>query len=486
MSVLIDRSLLSKEDKIKITKELTILLEKGSGSYKKTELVQCYLTTPKTVRLPLSYAVNVLNKTNDNINHFRPEIKFIGSLREHQNQIFADGLVYLAEYRSFTLVASTGAGKTVMGARFACKLNCITCVLIDRKPLIGQWEKTFEEFTDGKIWIVGDEDVPDELPNIIICMNLRIGKIPEWIRKEIGLLIIDEAHKFCTKKQFERMMIFNPIYMISMTATPNKPGGEFEIIHKFTGDLYIKWSENKIINVHRINTPLEFSRVLNKQGNLDWPTIEEELHYHPVRNSILINLVLNNLHRKIMIFSGRKNHVDMVILALRYYGVSCDYMSGNKKSYSDSNVLVGTTSKIGYGFDEATFCSNFSGTKIDMVVIFNSYKSLIQLEQNIGRSRSSFPSIYHFVDKDSIIYRQWLELRKFYLDPECSVRANISAATVPGDAVWPFDITGEWVIDSKISTKKTDSAEIISFPGDEANLNKESEKDISLDPPTKL
>jgi len=449
MAVLIERNRLMKDVKMQINRDLTVSIEKGTGKHAKTDFIQCYLTTPETIRLPLNYAVNVLDCTNDDLNHFRPELKFTGELRGDQPDIVESGLDRLTQERSFTLIASTGIGKTVVGAWMACRLRCITCVLIDRTNLIVQWKGTASKFTNCKVWVVGEEPPPEEgepLPEFIVCMNQRIHKIPEYIRRQISLLIVDEAHKFCTKNKFDCMMHFNPIYMISMTATPNRTDGAFEIIHKLSGVPEKKYASNKRINVFRINTPLEYSRVTHeKTGELDWSVIDEELHFHPDRNNMLINLILGNLNRKIMVFSGRVAHVDLLIEALKYHNIKCDYMSGSKKTYSDSNVLVGTTSKIGTGFDEAEFCQDFGGKLIDMVIIFNSYKSLIQLEQNIGRSRADFPDVYHFVDKDSIIYRQWLKLREFYLDPECSIRANIKTVTVEGTELWPFDFMGEWL-----------------------------------------
>ena len=487
MSVLVERDRLTKDVKMKINRDLTISIEKGKGKHAKTDFLQCYLTTPTTVRLPLNYAVNVLDCTNDDLNHFRPQLKFTGELRGEQPDIIENGLNKLAQERSFTLIASTGIGKTVVGAWFSCRLGCITCVLIDRTNLIVQWKGTASKFTNSKVWVVGEEPPPEEgeqLPEFIVCMNMRINKIPEYIRRQISLLIIDEAHKFCTKNKFDCMMYFNPIYVISMTATPNRTDGAFEIIHKLSGVPEKKYASNKRINVYRIDTPLEYSRVTNvKTGELDWTVIDEELHFHPDRNSMLINLILNNLHRKIMVFSGRVAHVDLLMKALEYHNVKCDYMSGSKKTYSDSNVLVGTTSKMGTGFDEAAFCQDFGGKLIDMIIIFNSYKSLIQLEQNIGRSRADFPDVYHFVDKDSIIYRQWLELRGFYLDPECSVRANINTITVESNSTWPFDFMGEWLPDI-VNDRKNAKEEAKEEEAKEEEAKEEEAKEEEICDPT--
>lgn len=440
MSVLLYRNQLDEEAKKRICEELTIIIDVGSRLHKSSKIIRCFKVEKETVNVPLYYSVSILDFANDELGHLRTTASFIGELKDKQPETVNEGLNKLANDRAFTLVASTGSGKTVMGTWFGCKLKCVTCILIDAKSLIPQWEKTILDFTDGTYWIV-DDKVPEELPDFIICMVKRVTKIPERIRKEISLLIIDEAHKFCTAKRVLDMMYFTPIYLIAMTATPNTAA--FDIIHKFSGDLYVKLIINKEITVFTIKTSLEYSRVINeKTKELDWSVMDYELHFNPTRNAMLINLVMSNLDKKILILSGRIDHVDLVVTALKRLKVSCDYMSGNKSSYSDSNVLVGTSSKIGTGFDEATFCPDFSGRKIDTIIIFNSYKNLSKLEQNIGRSRHEFPVIYHFVDKDPVIYRQWLSLRKFYLDPESSVTAKIINHKVEIKYNWPFDENG--------------------------------------------
>lgn len=448
-----NRSVLSNNTKIKIAKELTVSIEKGKKG-KNVEQVQCYLANSDIVKIPLHYAVNVLNHTNDDINYFRKDVTFSGELRSHQKELLDAGLERLAEQRAFSLIASPGAGKTVMGIWYAARLSCVTCILIDRQTLVDQWIGTITKFTKGSYWVVDDEpfkcsegETEENIPNFIICMNLRTQKIPDYIRKEVALLIIDEAHKFCTKKNFTRIMEFSPIYLIAMTATPGRADNGYELMHKLSGNDYVRYSSNKPVEVVRVNTPFTWSREVNpSNGEIDWPLIETELHYSIERNNMLLDLIKKNSEKKIMIFSGRKDHVSMLYETLNYYDIKCDYMTGNKKSYIDSDVLVGTSSKIGTGFDEATFCPNFSGKHIDMIIIFNSYKSLIQLEQNIGRSRADFPVIYHFVDKDSIIYNHWLALRKFYLDESSAVKASLSTLQgEEGEWVWPYNVDGEWV-----------------------------------------
>jgi late competence protein required for DNA uptake (superfamily II DNA/RNA helicase) len=475
MAVIVQRNTLTQEQKIALNKDLTILIEKEDSKYNDSTLVQFYFTTPETVKLPLFYACSNLGENNDDYGHPTPkDLTFTGELRDYQVNITNNIISRLSDYRGATLIASTGAGKTIIGAWTAAKLECHTVILIEKIPLITQWKETIQQFTNGKVWVVGDEEAEDEeeIPEFIICMKERAKKVPEKIRKAVGLVIIDEAHKFCTKHSIETLMYFTPLYTLSLTATPNRTDKAQKIIHHISGDDYIKYAEKKTIQVIRVNTEFEYGRPVTERGELDWNKIDEELHMHPLRNQYLLNLLMYSMTngRKVLVLTRRVEHVKMLSKALTHYKIVHDTMYGSKKSYRDSPILIGSVMKIGEGYDEATACPDFGGKRIDTVIIFNSYKSLMQLEQNIGRSRDKFPVIYHFVDKDKIIYGHWLKLRKFYTAKDNA--SEVVFQTIKGEEIgkdagddgneifWPYDSNREWILNDSVEiTKEKDSSE---------------------------
>lgn len=468
MAVSVKREDLTTEDKLDINKNLTVLVEKESTKYKDTKLFQFYFTTPDAVKIPLYYACSVLGKDNDDVEHERPSsLQFKGDLREYQIDITKRIIEKLSEYRGATLIASTGAGKTIIGAWMACHLKCYTVILIEKVGLIVQWKETIETFTNAKVWVVGEdsEPEPDTFPEFIICMKERAKKVPEKIRKEVGLVVIDEAHKFCTKRSIETLLYFSPIYTLSLTATPNRADGAQKIIHQISGNEYVTYSEKKNIQVITIGTGLKFGRPITKRGDIDWNAIDNELHYHPMRNQLLLDLLVFCRDEKVLVLTRRKDHVRMLDKVLTHYGFEHDTMFGDKSSYNDSPILIGTGNKIGEGFDEAVFCSNFKGKRINVVIIFNSYKSVTQLQQNIGRSRDKFPIIYHFVDDDSITYKHWLNLRKYYTDKENPSEITFQRLKEKDIKVddesriyWPYDSEGVWILNDDSDEKGKEPA----------------------------
>ena len=96
--------------------------------------------------------------------------------------------------------------------------------------------------------------------------------------------------------------------------------------------------------------------------------------------------------------------------------VKTDFMMGTKKTYSDSQVLIGTVSKVGTGFDEKSMCPDFGGKRSDLLIYCSSTKKAGLMEQNVGRvMRAECPSVIHLVDDNPSIKRHWTESKKWYV-----------------------------------------------------------------------
>jgi hypothetical protein len=157
-------------------------------------------------------------------------------------------------------------------------------------------------------------------------------------------------------------------------------------------------------------------RKFNRMGNIDWTSLVQNTLMDERRNDIIFNIISKNLNHKILILTALKDHATLLYDGLVNRKISCDFLCGTKKGYIDSNVLIGTTSKIGTGFDPATSCPTYQGTPFDLLLLVCSIKKYSMLVQNIGRVfRSDFPTVMHFVDDDDIYKGHWYKARKWYL-----------------------------------------------------------------------
>ena len=276
---------------------------------------------------------------------------------------------------------------------------------------------------------------PPEKVDVIICLYTRVEKIPKSLRDLVGLLVVDEIHKFCNETGVKSMLAFQPRYLLSATATFEKENEMHLAMEAFVGNEKVDTTELLPFRVTKYNTGITGKRVMGPGGIMpDWHKLNESLLYNPERNAIVIYLVLSllQLNRKILVFTTEVEHVSVLHGAAKAIGVeSCDYLTGSKKQYNDSTVLFGTKQYCGTGFDEEMHCNDFGGKKIDTVVLTGPVKDRPLLYQMCGRSfRSDDPWIIHLVDDDETTIKQWNQCAKWYR----SVNATMDELTFDNEA----------------------------------------------------
>ena len=85
-------------------------------------------------------------------------------------------------------------------------------------------------------------------------------------------------------------------------------------------------------------------------------------------NRAVLDIILKFRERKFIVMT---KHADFLCESVRKLGISCDTFCGTKEKYNDSDVLVGTPSKLGTGFDESKCCTNFGGRPSDTIIMFH-------------------------------------------------------------------------------------------------------------------
>lgn len=380
------------------------------------EPVLFYNVDGDIVHLPYLFAAALFN-TTPNIDTPFPvtQLEFTGTLRENQISVELEAWEQLQRLGTSTLGLYPGFGKTILGARLASRAKLMTVVLVHREILTTQWKKSFEDFTNGKIWVVG-EKYPPEICDVIICMNTRWHLIPQEMRDAVGFLIIDEAHAFCTPTNVGCLLSFHPKYILVESASLLRDDGMHSMIYAMCGDHGVFRESNNPFNVMKILTNTKPLRKKNRMGGVDWASLVQDTLMDQRRNQIILGLVTANINRKILILTSLREHAILIYNNLEQMGIPSDYLCGTKRGYVDSTVLVGTVSKIGTGFDPATSCPTYAGKPFDLLILACSMKKYSMLVQNIGRVfRAEFPTVMHLVDNDDIYKNHWYKARKWYM-----------------------------------------------------------------------
>jgi superfamily II DNA or RNA helicase len=368
------------------------------------------------VAVPFMFGA-ALTKTipNDNKSYPSAPFSFTGSLLSYQTEAAESALKQINQFRTTTLNLYPGFGKTVLASWLASKVGLLTLVLFHREFLAEQWATTFREFTNAKTWIVG-QPVPQDGAHVILCMDTRISQLPKEYLAQVGCLMIDEVHCFCTPSHVNCLLATQPRVIIAMSATLERDDGMHSMIHAMCGQHAISKISSKPFQVIKLLTGITPETKQGTRG-IDWSQLNKTLAESPQVNSLILDLVRENVgERKILILTALVSHTQTLCQMINNMGIHADYMAGTKKTYNDPQVLVGTVSKIGTGFDEKTVCSNYGGKRIDMAIVAFSTKKATLLEQTVGRAfRAEFPTIIHLVHDNSTIKRHWGIAQKWYL-----------------------------------------------------------------------
>lgn len=410
----------------KIEKRLTYSpINRYASKWATPEKIYLYEHFGNYIAIPYNYSKDIIDSNdpilNTWINHKRHNLEFNGSLRGYQIPIVNKSLEQLDKKGTTTLNIYTGAGKTVIASYLSCHYKYKTLVVCTSTTLLKQWKLTFERFCCANVNIVGEKNIVDENnADIMVCLDTRISKISKKCLLSCGVLIIDEAHTFCSRTRVKCMLLPQPRYIIAASATMKKKNGMIKIIHDVCGDHRVYEISKKpflvvkfYTGIHIPSEPIQF----NKNGDTDFNKILQYQCTNKQRNSMIIDIILNNCQdHKILILTRRDSiHVRVLYDIISKLGIQVDYMSGNKKTCKDSNVFIGTINKIGTGFDQSSSCYDFKGIHINLLLIVNSIADDSLLEQVAGRVfRSTFPHIIHFVDNNDLVKKHWENGKPWY------------------------------------------------------------------------
>ncbi len=440
----------------------------------KNELIEC-------VMLPYRYGINKFNdRVIPPVN--TPAVNFeftkteATSLRDEQIPVVNEALKHLDDYSTTTLNIRTGFGKTICSFYIAAEINEKTLIIVTGDTIKTGWYKAGCEHTNAKIDIVKgftvagnrkDKFTVDECKqwlknkelnpknnrkikinaavynnllydskeyglikgelygydidaDILICMKDRYKYVPrDWP----NVLIIDEADTFCNKTGIESILWFRPTYVMILTATYERE----DMLHKileYVGDNHkIVRELKRDYKVFKFETGLKPTREYNSDFTLDWDTYMKSVINDPERIEQIIEFLSQNVKdHKILVLSSCIKIIEDLESELTSRSIKCDTLTGTKKAYNDSNVLLGTLGKLGRGFDEKNFCEDYSGIRINLLLLTTTFQSSTLYTQTVGRvMRACNPIVVHMVDDDTTAENHWKKACKFY---------NKSGATV--------------------------------------------------------
>lgn len=401
MSARIPLHELTTAQKSRIKKELfaTEVMSKSAPTFVQPKTIRDFYIDGETrhAYVPFAWAKNNLNwcsagTTNDKIS-FQGEFE----LRDYQKVPITQTINVLLEHGSTILSAYCGFGKTITALYIASKIGGPVAILVKGLSVIAGWKKDME-----KIGIQGDIEV------------ISAHSIKNYTRDELSrfhFVIVDEAHLMCADTFTESMGRLAPKYLLGLTATPTRPDGMDVILdNHFNKSRMTIIKKEREVTVKAIWTGIVPDAKQNRSGGVDWSSVVNFLAEDPLFNQRIINEILHYSDKRFMVLCARKSQITILESLCNQNDVSVTtyYEAMKAPKNPDARVLIGTTSKLGVGFDDTTR---------NAIILACDVANKENIEQFTGRvvhRTKDIPLIIDFVHDFPSLRRHWSTRKSFY------------------------------------------------------------------------
>lgn len=211
---------------------------------------------------------------------------------------------------------------TVMALKMAAELGLKTLVIVHKTFLQDQWIERIKQFTNARYGIIRQNKVQVKDTDIVVGMiqSISMKDYSPAIFKDFGCVIVDEAHHAAAKIFSNCLYKTGAEYTIGLSATLKRKDGLTKVLHWYLGNMMYseKAKINKQVVVKTFNyksNDVLFREKKRWRGNgvkADVIKMTTNLCNLNQRTQHLINII-NELRkqpeRKILILSGRKEHL---------------------------------------------------------------------------------------------------------------------------------------------------------------------------------
>ena len=381
------------------------------------------------------------------------KVDFKGELTDHQSE----ALEKLSENSDGVLSATTGFGKTVIGAKIIAEKKCSTLILVHTKELASQWKERLEQFLEideviekrrknssiiGQLG--GGKNSINGIIDIAIMQSMfETDKSIKQIIHKYGLVLVDECHHISATNFSRILSATDAKYVYGLTATPIRKDGHHPIIFMHLGPIRYKVDAKQEAKKrdfeHFIVPRFTSTRMPIYKNQEEWHITEVYQHIceSSYRNELIVSDVVHAIDsgRNPLILTERTSHIEQLVNLMSNKDFEVIVLSGDLKTSErkeslrkiralkdkDRFVIIATGKLIGEGFDEARLDTLFMAMPI-------AWKGTIA--QYAGRLHRDFEGkdevlIYDYVDVHiPVLERMYHKRLTAYRSVGYSVRAN--------------------------------------------------------------
>jgi superfamily II DNA or RNA helicase len=337
--------------------------------------IRCYLEDLEYLHLPrglVEQATTIMEEAGSRllIIDERPEpvpidLAFEGEFRAAQER----AVEVMSGHELGVLEAPPGTGKTVMACALIARHATPTLVLVDRKPLLAQWQQrlaTHLAVDAGQIG--GGKQRPTKIVDIAMVQTVTRNERAADLLDGYGLVVIDECHHVPAPTVERAVRNLDARRWLGLTATPQRPDGLKDIMVMQCGPIRHRITQSasdldRRLQVHRTELAIDASTDGLTRGEV-LALINASLVEDDRRNDQICRDVADAVGagRNCLVLSSRTEHVDGLAARLSDLGLEPLVLYGSLKPAERRAVherladerqllLVATDRYIGEGFD---------------------------------------------------------------------------------------------------------------------------------------
>jgi superfamily II DNA or RNA helicase len=409
MSIITNVDEISYELRQNIHKDLEIKME-NKYNMGPPKYVYPFEIVNDDIILPFAYATRRLRLPRKRREHFSSmRATFNSTLREEQKELLKEALQLLSGKGSVIISAACGFGKTVTSIRLATQIGLKTLVIVNKIVLIKQWRESIERFCDNVNTQCLTAKSTKKEADFYIMNAQNVEKMPKGFFADVGCVIVDEAHLIMAETLSRSLQHVSPRYLIGLTATPYRPDGLDKLLEFYFGKYKIVrrlWREHI---VYKVVTGFKPTIETTRAGKVNWGMVLDSQANDFNRNELIIRLLRHFSTYNFLVLTKRISQGEYLIKRLEELGESVTSLIGTKQEFEvSSRILVGTTQKVGVGFDHPRLNALLLAADLE--------EYFIQYLGRVFRTKEGTPLILDLVDNYSLLEKHFRTRQKVYQD----------------------------------------------------------------------
>ena len=408
--------------------EMTIRIDPGKyGRYVRSLYAFAITGTKKTITAPFYYAQTRMGLSRPKRTALPPcgEYKFVGTLRDNQQQVKKEAVKALNKRGTIVLSLHCGFGKTVTSIGLARQIGLRTLIIVNKVVLMTQWRESIKRFCpDARVRLLkpslklpNDDEVFDfyivNAVNVPKFFDTEVGRV---LLSSIGTVIVDECHLIMAETLVQSLLHLEPRYMIGLSATPYRPDALDQLLDLYFGPGRIVRKLFRRHIVYKVESGFEPRSDKNSDGILNWGAILDSQARDENRNRLLVNIICEHPDRTFLVLTKRIVQGETLLEMLRDQHISCTSLLGSQQSFDpDARVLIGTIAKVGTGFDHDRLNALLLASDVE--------EYFIQYLGRIFRTDKGDPLVFDVVDNHPVLWKHYATRKATYIEHGGEIRS---------------------------------------------------------------